>query len=98
MNDLVSLDNELPRNGQNLIMIHAAENRIERLPQDFKYLTSLESLFFHKNRLTNLDGTLSKSKNLETVQLDHNEITMVSTCKYTFECTSIDKCCNPITL
>lgn len=76
-NELTTLDNELPIQAQNLKLIHAANNKIQRLPQHLKTYTALESLFAQHNLVTELDGTLSKSRKLKRVVLDENLISMV---------------------
>lgn len=76
-NELTTLEGQLPKHGEKLKMIHASHNRIDRLPDDFKTLINLESLFFQHNLVSRLDGALSKSKKLQRAQFEHNRLNMV---------------------
>ncbi|XP_017769116.1 PREDICTED: leucine-rich repeat-containing protein 15-like [Nicrophorus vespilloides] len=73
-NDLVSLDDQLPKNGVDLRMLFASNNRIQKLPQELKTMPYIKMLFFQHNQLTSLDGILSKSRCLESVHLENNRI------------------------
>ncbi|CAH1280672.1 unnamed protein product [Diabrotica balteata] len=77
-NELVDIDNQLPKYAPNLILIHASHNELRRLPQQLKNYPHLESIFFHNNRLVSLDGALSKSTHLQRVILEHNQINLIS--------------------
>nr|CAD7454215.1 unnamed protein product [Timema tahoe] len=73
-NQLTSVDDELPRNGVKLMLIHAADNRLQRLPLELKNFVLLESAFFHYNELTRLGGALQKARRLKRLHLFHNKI------------------------
>ncbi|XP_018580298.1 insulin-like growth factor-binding protein complex acid labile subunit isoform X2 [Anoplophora glabripennis] len=77
-NDLTTLDNQLPRTAPNLILIHASQNRIDKLPQQLKLYPLLESIFFQNNRLKSLDGILARLKYLRRAVLDHNQINTIT--------------------
>lgn len=76
-NDLTTLENELPIEAHNLKLIHAANNKIQKLPQHLETYNALESLFAQHNLVTGLDGTLSKSRKLKRLVLDNNLISTV---------------------
>nr|CAD7397255.1 unnamed protein product [Timema cristinae] len=77
-NQLTSVDDELPRNGVKLMLIHAADNRLQRLPLELKNFVLLESAFFHYNELTRLGGALQKARRLKRLHLFHNKIQELS--------------------
>lgn len=77
-NFLTSLDGELPQSDNKLMLIHASNNSLTKLPQDLKNLQKIESLFFQQNLITSLDGAVSKSKKLKRLQLGFNRIHTVS--------------------
>nr|CAD7260996.1 unnamed protein product [Timema shepardi] len=77
-NQLTSVDDELPRNGVKLMLIHAADNRLQRLPLELKNFVLLESAFFHYNELTRLGGALQKARRLKRLHLFHNQIQELS--------------------
>nr|CAD7598643.1 unnamed protein product [Timema genevievae] len=77
-NQLTSVDDELPRNGVKLMLIHAADNRLQRLPLELKNFVLLESAFFHYNELTRLGGALQKARRLKRLHLFHNKIQEVT--------------------
>lgn len=78
-NHLTSLENQLPEIAPNLSIIHASDNRLTRLPQRLRSYTNLETLFVQDNQVIQLDGILSKSRQLKRLVLDKNEISMVRT-------------------
>ncbi|XP_044755914.1 leucine-rich repeats and immunoglobulin-like domains protein 3 [Coccinella septempunctata] len=73
-NDLTDLEDELPEGAQRLKMIHALNNKIEKLPRSLMTLPALETIFLQHNKLRSLDGCLSKSRRLQRVYLDNNMI------------------------
>lgn len=77
-NELTTIDGQLPPRADHLKMIHAAHNRIERLPQEFKNYPELESLFFQHNLVTRFDGVFSKNKKIQRLQFEHNRLSLVS--------------------
>lgn len=76
-NDLTTLEDQLPIEAKNLKLIHAANNKIQKLPQHLKTYSSLESLFAQHNLVTSLDGTLSKARMLRRLVLEDNLINTV---------------------
>lgn len=77
LNDLTTLENQLPLDGLKIKMIHASFNRIERLPQELRLFPNLDNLFFQNNLLNGLDRALSKSRKLERAQLENNRISIL---------------------
>ncbi|XP_026461338.1 insulin-like growth factor-binding protein complex acid labile subunit, partial [Ctenocephalides felis] len=73
-NQLTTLDDEMPSNGNKLILVHAANNRLTHLPQSFKGSQHLESLFFQHNLITGFNGALQRCRKLKRLQFSHNNI------------------------
>ena len=77
-NQLTTLDEQLPQEGNKLILIHAGNNRLQKLPQELRKFIQLESLFFQHNELQNLGGTMQGTRKLKLLHLDNNNIQEVS--------------------
>lgn len=77
-NQLTALDEQLPQEGNKLILIHAGNNRLQKLPQELRKFIQLESLFFQHNELQNLGGTMQGTRKLKLLHLYNNNIQEVS--------------------
>ncbi|XP_018328956.1 insulin-like growth factor-binding protein complex acid labile subunit [Agrilus planipennis] len=77
-NNLTTLEGQLPPFAPDLIMIHGAHNYLEQVPNEIKNYQRLQSLFLNNNAITNLGTTLAKLRELQRVQLEHNQISEIS--------------------
>lgn len=77
-NQLTTLDEQLPQEGNKLALIHAGNNRLQKLPQELRKFIQLESLFFQHNELQNLGGTIQGTRKLKRLHLYNNNIQEVS--------------------
>jgi len=77
-NQLTTLDEQLPQEGNKLALIHAGNNRLQKLPQELRKFIQLESLFFQYNELQNLGGTMQGTRKLKRLHLYNNNIQEVS--------------------
>jgi Leucine-rich repeat (LRR) protein len=77
-NQLTTLDEQLPQEGNKLALLHAGNNRLQKLPQDLTNFNLLESLFFQHNELQNLGGTMQRARKLKRLHLHNNNIQDVS--------------------
>lgn len=79
-NELKTLDGELPEVIPNtkMTMLDTSFNYLERLPMELRHFQVLDVLFAHDNHITSLNGALSKSRKLERLHLDYNNLTSVS--------------------
>ncbi|XP_059055316.1 leucine-rich repeat protein SHOC-2 [Achroia grisella] len=83
LNNLKSIDNELPIKAKKIVLIHAAHNELQNLPKDLKQMPSLETLYFYDNNIKSLDGALQKSRRLLTLGLSFNKIESLSEDEFT---------------
>ena len=77
-NQLTTLDEQLPQEGNKLALLHAGNNRLQRLPQELQKFSQLESLFFQHNELQYLGGTMQRTRKLKRLHLHNNNIQEVS--------------------
>lgn len=77
-NQLTTLDEQLPQEGNKLALLHAGNNQLQKLPQELRKFTQLESLFFQYNELQNLGGTMQGTRKLKRLHLNNNNIQEVS--------------------
>jgi len=77
-NQLTTLDEQLPQEGNKLVLIHASNNRLQKLPQELRKFIQLESLFFQHNELQNLGGTMQGTRKLKRLHLYNNNIQELS--------------------
>lgn len=79
-NKLTSIDGELPDVIPNtkLTMLDASYNQLQKLPTEFRHLQVLDVLFIHNNEISALNGALSKSRRLERLHLDFNNLTVLA--------------------
>lgn len=61
-----------------LTMLDASYNRLQSVPPEFRHLQVLDVLFIQNNEISSLNGALSKSRRLERLHLDFNNLTVVS--------------------
>lgn len=73
-NNLTSLEDELPENAPNLMMLMASHNRLEKLPKTVKNLVALTSCYVNDNELRSLDGLFSHRNSLIRLYSEHNKI------------------------
>lgn len=77
-NQLTTLDEQLPQEGNKLALIHAGNNWLQKLPQELRKFIQLESLFFQHNELQNLGGAMQGIRKLKRLHLNYNNIQEVS--------------------
>lgn len=77
-NQLTTLDEQLPQEGNKLALLHAGNNRLQKLPQELRNFILLESLFFQHNELQNLGGTMQRARKLKRLHVHNNNIQEVS--------------------
>jgi Leucine-rich repeat (LRR) protein len=77
-NQLTTLDEQLPQEGNKLALLHAGNNRLQKLPQELRNFIVLDSLFFQHNELLNLGGTVQRARKLKRLHLNNNKIENVS--------------------
>lgn len=77
-NQLTTLDEQLPQEGNKLALLHAGNNRLQKLPQELRNFIILDSLFFQHNELLNLGGTMQRARKLKRLHLNNNKIQEVS--------------------
>lgn len=68
---------QLPPEADKLILIHAANNQLKRLPPELRNYPAMDSLFFNNNDIEALDGVLQKARRLKRLHLTHNKIQAV---------------------
>ena len=73
-NELTTLDEELPQEGVKLALLHAGNNRLQKMPQELRNFNAIESLFFQHNELPSLGGTVQRARKLKRLHLFHNKI------------------------
>jgi Leucine-rich repeat (LRR) protein len=77
-NQLTTLDEQLPQDGNKLALLHAGNNHLQKLPQELQNFILLESLFFQHNELLNLGGTVQRARKLKRLHICHNKIQEVN--------------------
>jgi len=82
-NQLTTIDEQLPQEGNKLVLIHAGNNRLQKLPQELRKFIQLESLFFQHNELQNLGGTMQGTRKLKRLHLYNNNIQELSPDEFT---------------
>jgi len=59
---------------EKLVMLDLSCNMLEEVNEAFGFLTSMKRLILHNNRITKIDGNISKCP-LEHLEVQHNELT-----------------------
>ncbi|KAJ9592527.1 hypothetical protein L9F63_015800 [Diploptera punctata] len=77
-NQLTTLDEQLPQEGQKLALLHAGNNLLQKMPQDIRNYNAIEALFLQNNELPNLGGILQRARKLKRLHLCHNNIRELS--------------------
>jgi len=73
-NNLTTLDDELPESAQQLMMLMASYNRLEKLPKTVRNLIAMDTCYFNDNQLRSLDGLFSHHNALIRLYLENNKI------------------------
>lgn len=73
-NNLTTLEDELPENAPQMMMLMASNNRLEKLPKKVKDLVGLDTCYINDNELRSLDGLFSHRNPLVRLYAEHNRI------------------------
>lgn len=73
-NNLTSLDDELPAGSKQLMTIIAHHNKLQRIPQDVKTFTNLDSIYFSDNEIRSLDGAFKHARAIHNIFCYNNKI------------------------